>query len=261
MQKGTSRWAGVAALFVVMIGVLLLLNNYLLISGFDITSLWPLLLVVTGVLILLQGDLNDPASTRTFGITRGTVESATIEVSAGEIDVHLRASPREGRLAAGQYAANSRPTLEAQGTHAHLRMDRTATPWLSMTDWEVGVARDLPWRILMSTHLGAVQADLSDVVVEAAHIATGFGDIRLTMTKEAFEPFQVRSRLGDIHIYTPPGTRAVIHIQPTLFTGLHIDENRYEHAEDGSYHARAVESVFQPVEIYVSTTFGDVYLA
>jgi len=91
VQKGTSRWSGFAALFLVIIGVVLLLNNYLLISGFNIASLWPLLLVIAGVVILLQGDLSDPSSTRTFGITRGTVESAALEVSAGEIDVHVRA--------------------------------------------------------------------------------------------------------------------------------------------------------------------------
>lgn len=261
MQKGTSRWTGVAALFLVIIGVLLLLNNYLLISGFNISALWPVLLVIAGVIILLQGDLSDPSSTRTFGITRGTVESATLEVSAGEIDVQFRASAREGRLAAGQYAANSRPSLEAQSTHAHLRMDRAATPWLSFADWEIGVARDLPWQVLISTHLGSVNVDLSEIIVQDAIIATGIGDIRATLTKEAFEPLHLRSAVGDIHVYTPPGTRAVIYVHASALTGLHIDENRYERQDDGSYHARAVESVFQPVAVHVKTTFGDVYLA
>lgn len=261
MQKGTSRWSGIAALFLVIIGVLLLLNNYLLISGFDIASLWPLLLVIAGVVILLQGDLSDPSSTRTFGITRGTVESAALEVSAGEIDVHVRASQREGRLAAGQYAANSRPSLEAQGTHAHLRMDRAATPWMSFTDWEIGVARDLPWQILVSTHLGSVNVDMSELIVQDAVIATGIGDIRATLTKEALAPLHLHSSAGDVHVYTPPGTRAVIHVHKSAMTELHIDENRYERQEDGSFHARAVESVFQPVTVHVKTTFGDVYLA
>lgn len=261
MQKGTTRWAGAAAVFLVIVGVVLLLNNYLLISGFNITSLWPLLLVITGVVILLQGDLNDPASTRSFGITRGTVESATLEISAGEVDVQLRASPREGRLAAGQYAANSRPSLDARGTHAYLRMDRMATPWLSMTEWEVGVARDLPWQVLVSSSLGNVQADLSEIITQTAIIATGMGDIRFTVPKEAFEPSQLRSTVGDIHVYTPPGMRAVIHIEHSLFVSMHVDENRYERSEDGSYHARAAESVFLPVVIYVKSTFGDIYLA
>jgi hypothetical protein len=260
VQKGTTRGAGIAAFFLVILGVLLLLNNYLL-SSFDIGSLWPLLLVIAGVIILIQGDLNDPASTRTFGITRGTVESGAVEVNAGEIDVHLHASVREGRLAAGQYAANSRPALEAQGTHAHLRLDRAATPWLSFSDWEIGVAPDLPWQVFISTHLGAVCVDLNDIIVANAVIATGIGDIRLTLSREAFEPLYVQSAVGDIHIYTPPGSRALIRIQASPLTNLHIDENRYEQSADGDYVARATESVFQPVEVYVKTTFGDVYLA
>jgi hypothetical protein len=261
VQKGATRGTSIAAFILVLLGVLLLLSNYLVISGFNLGSLWPLLLVVAGITILVQGDLTNPASSRSFGITRGTVESATAEISAGEIDVHLHASPREGRLVAGQYAVNSRPALDVQGNHAHLRMDRAATPWLSFSDWELGIARDLPWRVLISTHLGAVEADLHDLVIDEAVIATGIGDIRLTVPKESFAPLLLRSATGDIHVYTPPGMRASVRLVRSPLTGLHVDENRYETDDTGVFHARAAESVFQAVEIHISTTFGDIYLA
>ena len=102
-------------------------------------------------MILLRGDFVPSDEARSFGITRGSVESAALEISAGEIDVQAYALQREGRLIAGQYAANSRPTLDVQETHANLKMDRAATPWLSFADWRVALARDLPWSLFVTT--------------------------------------------------------------------------------------------------------------
>lgn len=261
MQKGTTRGAGLLALGLLVLGVVLLLSNFLIISGFNITALWPLLLVVAGVVILLQGDLTNNTDARTFGITRGTVESASAEITPGEIDVRVHGLTREGRLVSGQYAVNSRPSLDVRDNHAVLRMDRAATPWLSFADWELALSRDLPWQLFISTSLGAVDLDLSDVIMHSAIVATGMGDIRLTCPREAFEPLQLRSAVGDIHIYTPPGARALVRIDGSPLLTIHVDENRYEQGEDGIYIARAADSLLQPVEISVRGTFGDVYLA
>lgn len=261
MQKGTTRGAGLLALGLLVLGVVLLLSNFLIISGFNVTALWPLLLVVAGVVILLQGDLTNTTDARTFGITRGTVESASAEIMPGEIDVRVHGLTREGRLVAGQYAVNSRPSLDVRDNHAVLRMDRAATPWLSFVDWELALSRDLPWQLFISTHLGAVDLDLSDVILQSAVVATGMGDIRFTCPREAFEPLQLRSAVGDIHVYTPPGARAFVRVYGSPLLNIHVDENRYEQSEDGTYVARAADSLLQPVEIIVRGTFGDVYLA
>ena len=124
MRAKGSRGLWLGSLALLALGVLLLLNNFLLLSGFNVGALWPLLLVIVGVLVLLRGDFMPGADARTFGITRGSVESATLEISAGEIDVVARALQREGRLIAGQFALDSRPQLSVQDTHAYLRMDR-----------------------------------------------------------------------------------------------------------------------------------------
>ena len=141
--RGLALWS----LALVALGIILLLDNFLLLSGFNAAALWPLVLVVLGAVILLRGDFVPSDEARSFGITRGSVESAALEISAGAIDVQGYALQRESRLIAGQFAANSRPSLDVQGTHANLRMDRAATPWLSFADWKVGLARDLPWSL------------------------------------------------------------------------------------------------------------------
>ncbi|HLU10496.1 MAG TPA: hypothetical protein VK003_12580 [Oceanobacillus sp.] len=261
MRAKGSRGLWLGSLALLALGVLLLLNNFLLLSGFNVGALWPLLLVIVGVLVLLRGDFMPGADARTFGITRGSVESATLEISAGEIDVVARALQREGRLIAGQFALDSRPQLSVQDTHAYLRMDRAATPWLSFANWEMALSRDLPWGIYVSTSLGQIDLDLRGLIIQKAVLATGLGDIQLTCPQEAFEPLVVRSAVGSIRILTPPGNHVRIYASGSRRFNVYADENRYTQPEPGVYVSRDSAANAPAVEIYVSGTLGDAYFA
>ena len=69
------------------------MGNFLLLEEFNMLDLWPLLLVIPGVQVLLRGDLVPDDAARPFGITRGSVESATLHINAGEIDVEIGGLP------------------------------------------------------------------------------------------------------------------------------------------------------------------------
>ncbi len=256
------------ALLLIIVGGILLLDNFLLLGDFNATALLPLILVVIGAQILLRGDINIDEEVRRFGITRGSVESATLEVSSGEIDVEIRALPEDLRLrdnqfalTAGQFAANSRPALQIDQTYAHLKMLRKKTSLFSMADWRVGVANDLPWQVLVSASLGQVTLDLSQMIIHDGLIATGFGDIQLTAPPEAFGTIHLRSTLGNIHVVTPEGYNVTITVQAGHFFGVNVDEMRYEMDESGIYLAKDVDPNAPRVNILVSGTFGDAYLA
>jgi hypothetical protein len=255
-----SRGPIVWPLVLIIAGVALLLNNFLLLSGFNLTALWPLLLVVAGAQVLLRGDLIPRGEGRPFGITRGSVESATLEVSAGEIDVNTRALQREGRLISGQFAADSRPDLQVTDTHAVLNMNRAATPWLSFADWELGLSPDLPWQLYMTSHLGQLKVDLSGLIIAEGVFASGVGDIRLTCPQETFGPIHVQSALGNIHINTPDGGNSRIHARKTRLFNVHVDELHYDEVEPGVYVSRDSDEGAPQVEITISGTFGDAYL-
>lgn len=255
--RGLLLWS----LALTALGVVLLLNNFLLLSGFNAGALWPLLLVVIGGVILLRGDIVPSDEARSFGITRGSVESAALEISAAEIDVNVFALEREGRLIAGQYAANSRPSLEVERDHANLKMDRAATPWLSFADWRVALALDLLWSVFVTTSLGQVQLDLSGLIVQRIMVGTGFGDIHLVCPEEAMEPVLLRSALGNIHVIVPPGYRVMVRASGARMFHVHADDSRFDVQEDGAYVARDADPMRPLIEIEVSGTFGDAYLA
>lgn len=243
-----------------VIGVILLLNNFLLLGDFNVGNLWPLLLVALGAAVLLRGDFVPSSDARTFGITRGSVESATLEINAAEIDVVIRSLQHEGRLIAGQYAISSRPALRVSDTHAHLKMDRAGTPWLSFADWELGLAQDLPWQLYVSTSLGQANLNLSGLIVQETSISTGFGDIRLVCPNEALGAIRLRSALGNIHVVSPIGCAARVHVSGSRLLSVHIDEHRYEQIEPQVYLARDAQAGAPEMEIYISGTFGNVYL-
>jgi hypothetical protein len=260
VQAKDTRTPVLLPLAAVGLGVVLLLENFLLLDGFQASALLPLLLVAAGAWLLIRGDVGTRAA-RSFGITRGSVEAATLEVSAGEVDVIIGRAEREGRLVEGQFAQSSRPTLDVTGVDAHLRFDRAATPWTSFADWQVRLADDLPWRVFISTSLGQVNADLSGLIVQGGEIATGVGDVRVVCPSEAFAPLLLRSAAGDVHVVVPPGQAARVHVREgRLFRARHA-ETRYQRVSEGIYEALRPDPDSPLVEIHVRGTFGDAYLA
>jgi hypothetical protein len=267
---GHAKRAGgpvIIPLVMVVIGVLLLLHNFLILPDFNIVNLLPLLLVVVGLQILLRGDVVPSEAARNFGITRGMVEAGILEVNSGEIDVLLTVLQPAGRsraperLIAGQYASNARPELKVTGVQAYLKLDRAQTPWLSFADWELALAQEMPWNIAISTSVGQVNADLARIVLEKAQISTGVGDIRITSPREAFGPIALRSTLGSVHVVTPPGQRARITVERSRFFGVRVDASRYEEEAPGIYVARDGDDDASLVEIHVAGGTGDAYLA
>lgn len=249
------------AMLIVVVGVMLLLNNFSLLGGLNVIALLPLLLVVAGAQILLRGDFIPNAQSRDFGITRGSVESATLEIGSGAIDVEILALQREGRLIAGQFAINSRPQLDVRETYAHLKLFRSNTPWWSYADWKAALAQDLPWQILVTTHLGQANLELAQLIVHDVVVGTGIGDIRVIAPKEAFNPLYLRSTFGNIHILTPVGYQTKIVVKETRLFTVKFDPQRYETSAKGVYLAKEADETMPVVEIQISGTFGDAYLA
>jgi hypothetical protein len=242
----------------VAVGVLLLLNNFLLLEGVTLSAYWPILLIGVGVLILLNGDLILTRQSGNFGITRGAVESATLEAASGELDIQLRALRREGRLIAGNYTARSRPVLGTlqNGKQARVMMQRGQTWLLSQADWEVEITPDVPWSVMLTSWIGDMTVDLTDLTIERAHLGTGFGEIQVTAPATAPQGLALRSTFGNIGLELPKEAAAIIVAKPGRFGRLLIDESRYLMVEPGIYATLNYREHPAPMRIRVTSTFG-----
>ncbi|MBL8146143.1 MAG: hypothetical protein JNL34_07140 [Anaerolineae bacterium] len=260
MRATSSRGWMLIALVLTVLGIILLLQNFLLIGGTNLLMFWPLLLAAAGFVILLRGDLL-ATSGKSFGITRGSVVSGTLEVSAGVVDVRGHALGKEGRLIAGQFAAGARPSLSVDDNHARLRFDRAAAPLLAWGDWDLALARDLPWEVRISSWLGTVELDLDGLIIQRGQIGTGFGDIRLTCPQEAFEPVRAQSTLGTIRLEAPPGVNAHVYVTGSRVFRTRVDTARYEVIAPNVYATRDADPDAPVTEFHLSGTFGDCYLA
>lgn len=244
------------------IGLLLLLYNFLYFREFDLIALWPLLLVLAGVALLFKGDWIPNAAFRTFGITRGSVQTGMLEISAGEIDVSIRAlAPDQAeRLIAGQFAHNARPELEVDEVDALIRMHRSRTPWLSFADWELAVARNLPWHIALTSYLGRVNLDLRELVIDSVRVGTGFGDIQIILPSECLGEIHLHTQLGTIQISVPEDLAVQVYAHGGRFFNRVVDGQRFNEVEPDVFVSSGFLSDEEPLIIHVYGTFGDLQL-
>ena len=247
-------------LLLVVVGVLLLLSNFLLLENVDIVRWWPVLLVLAGLQLLVRGDLGVSWQTKEFGITRGTVQIASVEASSGEIDIKVRMLRREGRLVAGHYTARSRPQLTVRNNHARLMMQRGQTWPFSQGDWEIGLARDVPWTLLVSTHLGELDIDLRGVHVREANLATGIGDLKLQPSHMVDNGIRARSTFGSIWVNVPPDDQVIVTVKSRPLSRINIDETRFLMVRPGVYATLGYEQSHSPTVLEVATTFGTIHL-
>jgi len=190
----------------------------------------------------------------------------------------VRALRREGRLIAGQYTARSRPDLNVRGGQAALTMHRGKSWLLSLADWEIGLARDLPWQILVNAWLGDIEADLRGMRVTHAYFASGFGridliapdgsdsarDVAIAESRGSEIQLYAASTLGNVQFIAPPGVPIAVHVATGGLGKALIDETRYLLRAPGVYatleYDSQVAAGVPPISAHVRTTFGTIRL-
>lgn len=244
----------------VLVGIVILLNNFLLINA-DIVSLWPALLILIGLQLIWRGDLAPSWQAHTFGITRGSVESASLEVSSAEIDVRVRPLAQAGRLISGQYTARSRPRLAVRNNHASLVMRRGDTWLFSWADWDLRLAQDLPWSLLISAHLGEISADLRGITLTRGYIASGIGNIKVVCPEQTGGMLYVNSTFGDIQVTALRHVPMLLRVKASPMVRVVTGEYPFEVDAGRKFYATPAYDPQRPaLEVTISATFGNIVL-
>ena len=129
----------------------------------------------------------------------------------------------------------------------------------------MGLATDLPWGVLLSSYLGHLEADLHDLPIDRAYIASGFGSVNVVCPREADEVIFARSTFGDVHLSIPARSLALVRVQSGPLGRVRTNRQHFRHVEPDLYMTAALADAPEDTEptLYVvaGTTFGTVYIA
>jgi hypothetical protein len=187
-----------------VVGGAFLLRNLGLVQ-LDWGLLWPLILLLVGVLIL-GGALRRPSAGR--GVPRATVPVDGVT----RLELLLRLGAGRYRLQGGSAAlvdvTANEPTIDhavdRSGDLARIRLS-TSTDWWALgwgraIDWTIGVAPGIPTSLDIQAGAGSFNLDLSAVTVARARMTIGAADVRVVLPLPR----------GEVEIYVEGGAASFV---------------------------------------------------
>jgi hypothetical protein len=209
--------------------------------------------VLFGVLYWALNQDSDAAQAWNANITRGELssveinqplngaESASIAISLGAGQLRLAALPESSGLIEGQIELRSgeraEPEFALRDDEASftLRNENPAVvptlgQWEGSTVWDLGLTRDIPITLDVSTGAGEAQLDLSQLTIEQLKVETGVGSTQLYLPRQGQVSAQVETGVGAMDIIIPTGMAARIRTDQGL-SAIRVSGKNYR--QDG----------------------------
>lgn len=216
---GRSTWAYI----LIGVGVIFLIVNLL---NINLLRLWPLVLVIIGLMLLFGRTGSGTARTSYFSAPRAGVGEA-------DIDVHLSV----GRAQVRPLAADSDLLLDAEVTYVgeiDFRADGgrvvlkqtgdSGLHWINPANWvqnwddgmpwRVGLARGVPMRLVLHGGAGKADADLRALQVTDLRLHGGLGEMSVALPDPgAGYSADVDGGMGELSISLPSNTSLTLRIK------------------------------------------------
>ena len=140
-------------------------------------------------------------------------------------------------------------------------MLRSRTWLLSLADWDLGLAGDLPWNLLLSSYLGQIDLDLRGLIIDCAQVSTGIGDLRVLAPDSPAGPITLQSTLGDIYLTVPPEMPAAVTVLAGPLFDVHLQDDRWQPDGERRYVTPDYAGAIEPLEFTIHGTTGGLYLS
>ena len=237
------RWRGNGALLaigvvLVFIGGVFLLRNAGILF-FDWWFIWPLLLIVIGVVVLAGalGMGSRGPGERAVSLPRDTVT---------RLDLSMRIGAGRYRLAAATgstlvEATSDQPTIamaaDRAGDLARVRLstavERWSWGWTGGHSWAVAVAPDVPTALDVQAGAGSFELDLSALSITSVRISIGAADLSVVLPRPRGEVrVQVEGGAAQFTFRVPPGVQARISTTGLVSTSGPTETPGYAAAAD-----------------------------
>jgi hypothetical protein len=212
-------------------GVLLLLRNVgVLPPG---VTVWPILLVAVGVVLLLAGlqqhDADVPADGASAPLDGATEARLVLKHGAGVLEVTDGAHP--GHLYDGTFAGGVRQEAQRHGDRLEVTLRHPADPERLFRQsrglrWTLAVTREVPLDLELQTGAARGQLDLSEVALRRLRVQTGASEVDIRLPTRGRSAVQVSAGAAEIRLHVPPGVAATVTNRSALASVV-VDQTRF----------------------------------
>ncbi len=213
-SRGSVAWGPlIMGVVLLVVGGAFLLRN-LGVVDLDWGLLWPLILVLVGLIVLVAA-VRGPAD------RGGTAQVSIPSDGAARLELQLRLGAGHYRLRGGSGALVEATASDATIDHAADRLGDLARVRLSTSrhswlwgwgrglEWTIGVASGVPAMIDLRAGAGSIDLDLTDVAVARASMAIGAAELRVVLPRPLGDvPIRVEGGAASFTFEVPAGVEA-----------------------------------------------------
>lgn len=266
MRRSTAFWGAV----LVLIGILLLLNNFGLLGNISVWGLlWPLLLIMLGIWFL-SGNL--------FGARSHRIEEASIPLQeATRARIHLRhgagrlnidAGTDPSYLASGSFgggldyrARRISDALEVEMRPRGGGFQDYAAPWnwgpRDSLNWSLHLNRDIHLWLDLETGASDTHIDLTDLKVTDLQLRTGASSTDITLPAHVGRTqVTIEAGAASLAIHIPSGVAARVRAEGAL-SNISVDTGRFPQMGD-IYQSPDFETAPNKADVNIRAGVGSV---
>jgi hypothetical protein len=194
-------------------------------------------------------------------------DAADIDIRFGAGQLRLEALPESSRLVEGQIelrdGEQASPTFEMRDGTGYFKLhsqDPVVIPtlgqWESNATWELGLNRDVPTVLAVSTGAGEAKLDLSELNLERLKVETSVGSTQLYLPRRGRLSAAVDTGVGELDIIIPTGMAARIRVDRGLGS-IEVRDKDYRQEED-VYVSPGFEGAVDRVDLEIDAGIGKV---
>jgi hypothetical protein len=223
----------VLPLVLIAIGVIFFLQEGDLV-GSDV-ALWPIVLIAIGIGVVLSAfPLGRPSAEEHASVPLGGATTGRVQVKHGAGRLWIRSMHDPELLVEGTFAGGVEPHERRIGDELDVTLERgNWVPWGARgpLDWEVGLSRQVPLRLVVEAGANRAELDLSDLMVPELRLITGASETTITMPAAGRTRAFVKCGAATVRIRIPERTPARIGVRAGMAT-VRIDETRFPRAAE-----------------------------
>lgn len=232
-------------------GVLLLLSNLGLVP--EGISLWPVVLIAIGVVVLTAGlQRGADATPETAAVPLDGADEARLVLKHGAGVLDVAGAAQSGHLFDGSFAGGVRQDLQREGDRLQVTLRHPADPDRLVRQhrglrWTLALTREVPVDLELQTGASRVSLNLEAHPVRHLRVQTGASEVDVRLPARGRCTARVSAGAAEVRLHVPQGVAASIASRSAL-ASVDIDEARFP-AWGGGYRSPDYDTADDRVDV------------